>query len=639
MAIKYPIQQIRDLPLSERLTPTERAELYHYLPPDAEVKGLWNRKMVPFMAGVVDAFAKSHIREVYLKKSTQISGTEAVVICSLWAMDYRPGNILYISADDELAQYVCKKRFRYTLQRDARLSSFVEEYKKDEIVFKSGLSIYFNSAQSVGAALGRPFRYVILDEVDSWRGIKNMGDMIQTFRERTETYSFSKMFCLSKPVFETSHINNLYNNADVQCDYFVQCTECGGWQPLRFSKKSEYPTFIDDAGQERLCGNVYWDGGVDATSTQIKKAGYRCAYCTYIMTDTQRRNAVVTGQWRERNKYDGIPTTIGLHINRLYSLFQGGKLSNIVSGYIKAKKGDTPDMQAYVNNTLAESWKVLIYQTTKMFVESKVTHKKLAIPDTCEAITMGVDTQLKSFYYSAWGWENTERGYKGYLIEYGKIEKDWNLLKSKIFNSEFFTENGRKLDVFRAFLDTGGSIGEHLSSSTEEVYTFARKVDPLQTKLWVIKGSDRRGSSGRIIWYSDIEEMKHRPGQPARKLYGTIRLWHVITQEFYDLFFAKLNEQDNDNVLTFLCPTDPKFIDHLTSHEKVIDAQGRPMWKLKKGKYRHDWLDTCVYALAAANTQANGGIRMFAKQASNSTNKTKKQEIKRRFGRRTNRRQ
>src|SRR3990172_579840 len=195
--------------ISERLSPSQSASKYHKLPPTSDIKGLWSAEYMPFMTGILDAFADTNIREIYFKKSTQTGGTEAIIICVLWAMQFYPGDILYISADAHLAEYTNKKRFRPVLESDNQLKTMVESWTDSEIRFKHGYSIYFYTAQSMGAALGRPFRYVILDEVDSWEGVKNIGNMIQTFRERMSTFDHAKMFALYKPRFENSHINNL----------------------------------------------------------------------------------------------------------------------------------------------------------------------------------------------------------------------------------------------------------------------------------------------------------------------------------------------------------------------------------------------------------------------------------------------
>ena len=610
-------QELDCVTIPEKLTPTQRAEKYHYLPPTSEIKGLWNSQYVPFMRGILDTFANHSVREIYFKKPTQTTGTEAIIICALWAMQYYPGDILFISADTELSQYTNKKRFQPVMKQDKYFSGLVDIYTESEIKLKTGFSIYFYTAQSMGAALGRPFRYVFLDEIDRWQGIKEIGNMIQTFRERMTTFDYAKMFCISTPLFEISHINTLYNSANEQYDYFIQCPTCKGSQPLRYSAKSEYPSFIDDTGETKNCGYVIWEGGIDATSQQINEAGYCCAYCGYIMSTQEKNIATLSGVWKPRIIYDGEIAKVGFHLSRLYSVLRAGKFSNIVSDYLVAKQGDVTDLQSYINNTLAESFKIQLFNINKIDIKEKQTKVRLAIPSTCLALTMGIDVQAHSFYYTVWGWEFTSTGYRGYLVDYVKLTKNWNLLKEKIFDSDY---DGHK--IWRAMIDSGGSrVVDSDLSMTEEVYQFVRKIDPLQKKLWVVKGKDSISVTGQLMWFTEPEQMRPKPGLPIRRLHGSIRLWRISTWDFFDIFYNKLNKKNeiNENSLTFLCETDKIFLDHITSHENVAE-KGKSIWKIRKGYHDHDWLDASIYALACVNSQASGGLNILKKVESSVVN-------------------
>lgn len=98
----------------------------------------------------------------------------------------------------------------------------------------------------------------------------------------------------------------------------------------------------------------------------------------------------------------------------------------------------------------------------------------LSVPAGCVALTCGIDTQKRGFYYAVVGWRPDM---SSHVVDYGYVENFSDIARI-VFDTwygydvvdENSAKTGEVLPVWRACIDSGGTETDGLYSRTQEVY-------------------------------------------------------------------------------------------------------------------------------------------------------------------------
>lgn len=567
-------REINVLEPIERLDMPSWMEKHRVMPKGSVKPGLWDMELTPYLKGLMELITRPETEEFVFKKPAQIAGSELAHSFLMYASDQQPGDSLVVLADQDTAEHVCKDRFEKSYKASAKLSKLYRGSTMHTIKTE-GSTIYFAWATSINKLASKPIKYLVLDENSKYK--TNNLETKPTYNaiERTETHVDSKVIMPSTPNVPGSEIDIFFRTAHQRFHYYVPCPHCGFYQVLRWTQ-CEY---FDLNGEKRLSGQVYWQGGTNASPQQVNAAGYACGECGTIWTTAEKNNAVSKGIWHTNDKYEGTPTKLAAHINRIYSLFPGGRFHSLVEEFIRKKKDGTIDAwKGFINNTLAEEFEEVVEKPQKMNIFSKVSSNKASIvPSDTIALTCGVDNQKDFKYYVILAFN---KDFKASLVEYGRKD-DFNAIEA-LGEELFQLDNGnRYCKVWRGAVDSGGTSIDG-KNMTHEVYSFVRN----SKKFFAIKGRD----------------MDNAVIVQKKKLEDNNILYRVNTQALIDQLYWMLGKEE----FTFHAETDKEFMNHLLNMQKIRDNSGNFVWKQKGG--RVDYVHCICYALAAAHPQWDNGI-------------------------------
>jgi len=344
-------REINILEPIERLPMKEWMKKHRVMPRGSVKPGLWDSRLTPYLDGLMDLLTKPETEEFIFKKSAQIAGSELAHSFLMYANDQAPGDSMVVLADQDTAEHVCKDRFEKSYRASPKLSKLFRSSTMHTIK-ASGQMVYFAWATSINKLASKPIKYLILDENSKYKTNRLETKPTYNAIERTETYIDKKIIMPSTPNVPGSEIDLFYNTAHARYLYYVPCPHCGHFQILRWTQQE----YLDMEGSKKMSGFIAWEGRTKAKPGDIARAGYACGECGVLWTTKEKNIAVSKGIWHTNDDHEN-PSKIGVHINRLYSLFPGGRFSALVEEFIRKKKDGTMDAwQGFVNNVLADEF-------------------------------------------------------------------------------------------------------------------------------------------------------------------------------------------------------------------------------------------------------------------------------------------
>lgn len=330
----------------DRLTVSETACRYRELGKNSAITGLYSLNVVPFFGPIMDAGSDPDIDEITVCKPAQIGGTVALVenICFYYTYQ-EPASIMVSFADEETATYVAKEKLG-NMYKDSTAAYHLYDPKKftnTTITLLNGARIDLAWASSVAKLATKPARIVIADETDKpgyyTKSVEASALSLLSERFRSFPMGFYKFIKLSTPTTDKGNIITSLESSDIIYDWQVPCPHCGQYQILRWSHDYCYGFqdgfFRDINGDQKKIGRVVWDGGRNANRQQIRETCfYECGECGGKWTTEEKNKAVQRGQMVPRTEPIGDERRIGYHINRLYSLFDSGRLDKLLSDWV-----------------------------------------------------------------------------------------------------------------------------------------------------------------------------------------------------------------------------------------------------------------------------------------------------------------
>lgn len=616
----FPEEQYAATP-PERISVSEWASRYRVLGAHSAIKGPYKLDMVPFFAPVMDWCADLNTDEVVVVKSAQIGGTDAFVNVVGYYIDQDPSSILMVLADQDTAEYVLKEKIEVMLKSSPRMLRIYDEktFTKSGVRTRNGGYLAPAWASSVAKLASKPIRIVVLDEVDKpgYSMSSQEAGAISLAKERTNTFpeGHYKHVILSTPTVEAGNITSALNNCEIVYDWHVPCPECGWFQPLRWSNDPKHCYGFEKGyrgadGETHQFGGVVWDGGREATPDQIREtARYKCGECGALWNTVQKNDAVRIGKLVPRTEETGHERRRGFHVNRIYSLFDGGRLEKLVEQWVAIQKNPNPvdqkeALQGFINSGLAEPWVIHQKSMEKSAVLALCDDRPRGVVPgggVVAALVAGVDTQKDGFWYEI---RAIGHGFEAesWQIREGFVDT-FEGLEQVILYDEYFDADGKKYIVQMAVQDAMGGVQretEGYGTRTAEVYDFCRKN---RGRILPAKGELRMNQP---YAFSDIE---YYPGG-TKKIPGGLKLVRHNTTYYKNAVATKLDIAPADpGAWHYHSETTEGWAKQMTA--EFLNDQG--VWECPPGRDNHGF-DCSVLTLVAADIL---GVKFWKKKAAN----------------------
>lgn len=565
MPNKYPVTeyQLEALQLlcpPEQLTVSEWAEEYRMLDSKSSaMPGAWRNNVTPYLVGIMDEFNNYETEEIIFCKPTQVGGTEALQNMIGYIVMQDPAPTMIVYPTDMLARSISENRLQPTLKATPEIrKKFDENSSLLELQFE-GMYLSLVGSNSPSGLASKPIRYLMLDEVDKYPGASNKeADPISLAKERTKTFHNKKIYMTSTPTLKTGHIWKAKENADIEKHYFVPCPHCGEYIEFSFSNirfpKEDGMSYVDRA----------------------EFAVYVCQKCGCTITDNDKHNMLRLGEWRVVRHNTKYASTVAYWINTLYSPFV--RWSDIAKKFLLSKD-DPEQFQNFVNSWLAEPWEDTKLKTSEDLVMERQTDvPALIVPDWAKMLTGGVDVQENSLYWTirAWGDFLTSQNIAhGQVLSFESVER--------IMNLEYYTEDGVPYLVRLCLIDSG--------DQTDMVYDFC-----VLNSEWALPV---KGSSHAQLSHYKLSKI-NREGSRA----DGMTLVLVDGDKYKDMIAGRMQKPNGKGSWMVYEGCDEEYAQQVTAEHKVnVKKNGvvRQEWKLKHSHGDNHYLDTEVYALAAAD--------------------------------------
>lgn len=604
-----------------RLSISEWAARYRILGRHSAIRGPYQLAMVPFFVPIMDVCLDAGVDEIVCCKAAQLGGTDAFLNVLGYFSDQDPSSLMVVLSDEKTAKYVSNNKITVMFKDSPHLRRLYDpkEFTTTEINLRNGGYIAIAWASSVAQLGTRSIRIVYFDEINKpgYSLLTKEADAISLGRERTNTYpqGYYKHLLSSTPTLEDGNISKELEACNIIFDWHVPCPDCGHMQPLRWS--IEYLSGFQDGqyrgedGALHGFGGVVWEGGRAATKKQITEtARYACGECGILWTTQQKNEAVRRGRMVSRTEYTGFERKIGFQINRIYSLFDGGRLENLVEAWVwifklSGEKRRTA-LQGFVNSSLAEPWKNVVGSTTKdKILNARCDLPPQLVPESAVAITCGIDVQKRGFWFAVRAWA---RDYTSWLIHYGSVGS-WSEVEDLLFSTAYPVQddNGEKsMRIWRAAIDTGGGKGSEGFSMTEETYWWLRQnAVGRGCRVWGTKGSSRP-LAGKIHVSKPLD--KTPSGRPIP---GGLQIIFLDTSKIKDMVVYRLNQAiDGNGQAAYLhSETGEDYARMILAEEKRVE-RGVEKW-VQVSVENHLFDCECLCQIVAEPEWIGGGVNIL----------------------------
>lgn len=578
----YQYEALQLLSPPEQLTVSEWAEQYRMLDSkSAAMPGPWSNDVTPYLVGVMDEFNNYETEQIVFVKPTQIGGTEALqnMIGYIVAQDPAPTMIVYPT--DILAKSVSENRLQPMLKATPEIAKkFDENSSLLELQFE-GMYLSLVGSNSPSGLASKPIRFLMMDEVDKYPGASNKeADPIKLAKERTKTFHNKKIYITSTPTLKTGHIWNAKEKSDIEKHYFVPCPHCGEFIEFKFQNIR----FPDDEGMS------YVDRAEFAT--------YVCQECGCTISDNDKHNMLKLGEWRIVRHNTKYVRTVAFWINTLYSPFV--RWADIAKEFLLTK--DEPEeFQNFVNSWLAEPWEDTKLKTNAELVMERQTEiPAFVVPSWAKMLTGGVDVQETSLYWSirAWGDFFTSQNIAhGQALSFEEIDR--------VMNMQYMTEDGDPAVVNLCLIDSG--------DQTDMVYDFCAYHSD-----WALPV---KGSSHAQLSHYKLSKI-NREGSSANGM--TLVL--VDGDKYKDMIAGRMRKPNGRGSWMVHAECDSEYATQVTNEHKVnvkSGGQTKQVWKPKYSHADNHYLDTEVYAMAAADIMGVRTLHLQNEEAQGRPNTVK----------------
>lgn len=571
----------------EPLTVSQWAERFRVLDDSSNLAGKWSNDITPYLREIMDTLNDPDIRRTFFCKASQIGGTEALVNMLCYIISQSPAPAMIVYPNDDLAKDISNDKLKPAFRLIPEIKKLFMENSSKELRLKfKTMVLYLRGAGSPSKLASKPIKYLFFDEIDKMGGAsKKEASPYNLALERTKTYKpLEKVYACSTPTLKNNYIWELHDTADEVRHYFVPCPYCGEFIELVYNQ------IVFEKDEEKTMSNY----------ERAQTAVYVCQECGCEIFDTDKPGMLRDGEWRVIKKRGvGKPKSVGFWLSSLYSVFL--KWADIAEEHLNSKD-DPEKQQNFANSWLAEPWEDTKLKTTEDLVMERQTElPELVIPSWAKLLTAGVDVQETSLYYSirAFGEYTTSQNIThGQVLSFQDIED--------VMNREFYTEDGRKMIVNLALIDSG--------YQADATYDFC-----IDNSDWALPC---KGASNGMPDRYKISKVD----RPNSRAYG-MQLVLVDGERYKDSIAARMKRENGQGSWMVYKDCDREYALQVTSEHKVYEKSANGNRKLKwVPKYSHadnHFLDCEVYAMAAAEILGVRSLHLDSQKSEEPKKETK----------------
>ena len=605
----------------EDLSVSEWAER-HLMVMDGPLRGGPLRsEATPYLKFIMDSFNDPFVEQIVVCGSPQTGKTLAMYACLGYSTDRRTGTKMLAMPDDTNVNRVAEEKLKPMFRGAGLLSKAVSGSTQDQLRLKNGTSIFLSSAQSPAQRASISVKDLFLDEEDLYQTIRGKGSPVGDFIERTRSYAFNrKIMRVSKPVGDgSSSIWRALLESEILYSYAAPCPGCGAEQ---FFREDAVRVLADPRADPE-------GSGYPAEIESLDLGRYECPGCGCLINSHDRDGMVRLGRWRPSAVRElsetGTPVfevtekapdqarKIGFHLPAILSRYVS--LSGLAARREAAEKSEDSEVrQGQANGDWARPYIAVLMNPRRTEILRRADPELPArtVPRDAVCLTMGIDTQKYDFYYlvTAWMPDMTK-----YVIDYGRFQS-FDEIAAFVTESSYPVlgsdggEAGR-MQIWRAGIDTGGTVAEGAYSRTEEVYEFCWKNQHLS--VFAVKGSS--GHQTENVRRTSIVRL------PGRKtpLSGGIPMYLLNTGNLKEGMLKALTDPGHSRPMK-LYGFDPKrpemppeelhaeLAAHFTAERQVRSPQGKIIW-VQERRDNH-YLDCGMIACACGDVTWTPSIVM-----------------------------
>lgn len=561
----------------------------------------------PFQIGWMDAFSNDDIEEVTIRKAKRVGYTKTLLAFIAYnAAHRRRKQALWQPTDDDRDSFV-KTEVEPMLRDVAAMKPVLVPGKEDTIKLKTFLG---SMLHLLGGKAARAFRRItvavaMVDEADAFdQRVEKSVDPMSAAKGRLEGAPFPKFIAGSTVrVDGISHIQHREGQADAVMRYNVVCPGCDAEHPLLWG------------GKEQAFG-FKWDGSDPTTVRHV------CPHCHWAMRqgdylriwDSGAAWVSTCGRWRYDHQQGewqdavGRATTPPRHVAfvDVWTAYSPQRdwvdiVREFLAAKTKADQGETGPLETFVNETLAQYWKVDMDRADQHALAKRAEGYKLrTVPQGGLVLVAGVDTQDNRWEVVVWA---IGRGEEMWAVDYQVIygnpadEREWEeKLDPYLLDATFQHASGQVLKIEAAAIDVMGHCTHQAYNYCrlrERRRVFAVRGDPLPSKM--VKGK------------ATIQDVNWR----GKVLKRGVRLWYVGTDTAKDLVFGRLMvTQPGPGYVHFSSALPPEFYNQLTAEARMPTRTARGIeykWVNPK-RQRNEVLDCTVYAIFCTHAL---GLHMY----------------------------
>lgn len=503
--------------------------------------------------------------EIVLQWGAQLGKTEVLLNAIGYFIDAQPAPMLIVYPTLDTARKFSQKKLAPMISETPCLVKKVQDPRSRDsgntILSKEfpGGSMIIAGSNSPSSLRQISCRVVIQDEISTYElSAGAEGDPCFLADARASNFHDAVLIKSSTPTIRGAcRIEAAYEQSD-QRRWYCPCPECGEHQVLQWSQ-------------------VQWP------KDKPEEAVYRCTHCQADLTDHQRVQMVMNGEWRADNPGSKVRGYSLSGLNRVMGRKKQftSYLHEFASNFLDAKHRGREHLKVWTNTFLNETWQEAGERIdSASLIERCEDYKVDPLPPEVLCITAGADVQKDRIEISVVGWGLNEESWS---LEHRTIHGDPEKLEvwaevDDFLNKKWRHPNGTQLRIAATCIDSG--------FATRAVYSFTKPRQP--RRVFAVKGSNRNGAplvTKRIV-----------------KL-GRTTVFHVGTDTAKDSIFARMKiEEAGPRFMHFPYGHghDEEFFRQLTAEEiRTRMHHGFPIRYYKKVRERNEALDCRVYNFAA----------------------------------------
>lgn len=527
----------------EVLSPAEFAEQHRHVV-GGPFPGRWKNRNGPYLTDLMNLVreAMETDRNLVCIKGAQMGVTDAIgVNAVMWFLRYFGGPVLYLTAKDDTAKAIVRKRWQHVLKGPKACEPLAKKFlsgksRGEQLLqkeFADG-SLTLAGSQSGLNFISNPYVIVVFDELDSCADHMPDGrDPIATVQERMTALAEGLkvvMIAFAHPTTKEHGAGKIYYTLSDQRRAHVRCPHCNEWWAPLWKDVKVTPK--------------------DGQSEDAAKRDPECyelvhEKCGVVISDDDRKAMIRHVEQRTTLEPEvaAKKSWIGVHVWHLF-LRKGGNVQRLAKKFIAGlddpgakiafdnlNAGDVHELEEDVNPT-EEAWRACT--SVARYTGDKAPYYRGELPEGALFLTAGTDQNSTHLHWAIWAHgvlaaANGDRLRCSWLVDWGEIDRDPPEKKLDAADMRPFLDA-----VYRKTWQRGDrtlrvlAVGHDTGWLPDGVYEFADKLAPIGVSMK--GGSDTARSKTPLLRWGK---------KPEKNVQGVTVDWRDPRLGYTNTYLAK----------------------------------------------------------------------------------------------------